>query len=468
MGLMTNASGAAVVLETARCMKAMGIKPKRTVIFALWTGEELGLVGSKYFNKHPLFPLERTIININLDMVGQGKGKIKVYGSSYFPEIWEHLMGMLPEKTKESIIPIGYSPGGSDHTSFLDKGIPAFLVQSEGPHFKIHRSQDRIEYIDLEALKTTGEFVLGAVKVLGYNSPDFIFPLRYELTQLKHQVCIDYRCPSMDEVLRKNPNSEDSIMDLKLALITGDGDLSGDALGLNILGKMLKASKSIMESDSLSLYSSINNLLTSDMGPRKMILLAGVQGTEWMTGDQPWGLYLRRNGLAFVTESGRSVLFQEKGMTKAGNDRIQKLLGQGLVVIMHGLTQPQAAGVLKETSYPLIIADKIMPGDEILNLVPLSHSAIGLIYEDGDDPSSFMKKIEYMKDKIGTEHIIIFSRCSSEKEEGKKALLDLMSLLLSSEYKGKDVYNLFSGTFTRILCRIDGEEEPPVYSPMPF
>lgn len=461
-GANDNASGVAVVMETARCMKALGIKPKRTIIFALWTGEELGLVGSKYYTKHPLFPLDRTMVNINMDMVGQGKNKINVYGKSYFPDLWEYLLGNLPKGTKESIIPIDYSPGGSDHSSFLDIGIPGLLVQSEGPHFKVHRSEDAIDFIDTEALKTTGRFILDAVNVLGFCTPDFIDPKRREIAQLKHQTYIDYRCPLLKD-LPKSTDPKGSIIDLKLAMICGDAGLSGDALGMNILGKMLTDSRPVLESNSLSFYSSINSLLTSDMRPNTMTLLAGVQGSEWMEKDPQWGRYLRRNDLAFVAESGSSSVFSEKGMTKAGNERIQRLLGQGLIVIMHDLTQPQAAGALKETSHPLIIADKAVPRDEVLDLIPRSDSAIGLIYEDGDDPAGLMKKIEYLRSRIGMEHIILLSLCSVEKEEGKKELLDLMSLLLSSDYQKKDIYYLFSGSFLRILCNIRGEEEPPVY-----
>ncbi len=461
-GANDNASGSAVVMETARCMKALGIKPKRTVVFALWTGEELGLVGSKYYTKHPLFPLDMTMVNINMDMVGQGKNKIKVYGKSYFPDLWEYLTDNLPKGTKESIIPIDYSPGGSDHSAFQDVGIPGLLVQSEGPHFKVHRSEDAIDFIDTEALKTTGRFILDAINVLGSCTPDFIDPKRREIAQLKRQTYIDYRCPMLKD-LPKSADPKGSIIDLKLAMICGNPGLSGDALGLDILGKTLTDSRPVLGSDSLSFYSSINGLLTSDMRPNTMTLLAGVQGTQWMENDPQWGRYLRRNDLAFVLESGSSSVFSEKGMTKAGNERIQRLLGQGLVVIMHDLTQPQAAGALRETTHPLIIVDKALPGDEVLDLIPRSDSAIGLIYEDGDDPAVLMKKIGYLRGKIGMEHIVLFSRCSVEIEEGKNELLDLMALLLSSEYQKKDIYYLFSGSFLRILCNLRGEEEPPVY-----
>ena len=79
-GADDNASGTAAVLEMARRLKS-GPQPGCDVIFALWSGEELGLLGSEYWIRNPTLPLEAVAANLNLDMVGRaGDGKLAVLG----------------------------------------------------------------------------------------------------------------------------------------------------------------------------------------------------------------------------------------------------------------------------------------------------------------------------------------------------------------------------------------------------
>jgi hypothetical protein len=73
-GAVDNASGTVAIMEIARLMnKAVekGFRPKRTIIFASYTGEEKGLLGSHYFSTHPLFPIEKTHAVLNIDMMGR-------------------------------------------------------------------------------------------------------------------------------------------------------------------------------------------------------------------------------------------------------------------------------------------------------------------------------------------------------------------------------------------------------------
>jgi Zn-dependent M28 family amino/carboxypeptidase len=69
-GADDNASGVAALLEIARGMASLPAAPKRSVIVAFWTGEEEGKFGSGYFVRHPRWPLSRTAVYINLDMIG--------------------------------------------------------------------------------------------------------------------------------------------------------------------------------------------------------------------------------------------------------------------------------------------------------------------------------------------------------------------------------------------------------------
>lgn len=73
-GGFDNASGVIDIMAAAKALAASGIKLKRTVLFLLIGGEEVGLLGSKYYTKNPIFPKDKTVTYINLDMVGNGTG----------------------------------------------------------------------------------------------------------------------------------------------------------------------------------------------------------------------------------------------------------------------------------------------------------------------------------------------------------------------------------------------------------
>jgi hypothetical protein len=73
-GGFDNASGSVDIMAAAKALASSGIRLKRSVLFLLIGGEEVGLLGSKHYTKHPLFPKEKTVTYINLDMVGNGTG----------------------------------------------------------------------------------------------------------------------------------------------------------------------------------------------------------------------------------------------------------------------------------------------------------------------------------------------------------------------------------------------------------
>jgi hypothetical protein len=139
-GADDNASGTAAVMELARAVAARRDDLKRSVIFLAFSGEELGLLGSAYYTAHPLWPLEKTVAMINLDMVGRVReGKVYVGGvgtSPVFPKLLqESNTSALRLESSRS----GY--GASDHTSFYVSNIPVLFFFS-GLHPDYHRATD--------------------------------------------------------------------------------------------------------------------------------------------------------------------------------------------------------------------------------------------------------------------------------------------------------------------------------------
>jgi len=157
-GADDNASGSAVMLEVARAFAKSGMKPKRGIVFAAWTGEEAGLVGSNYFVKSPPFPLARLKAAVNMDMVGVGaRGEFMAVGRNAYPQQFKSLSASAQELGL-TILP-KESPGVSDHLAFSRKGIPSLLVYSAGEHPNYHTTRDRPELVDPVILENTAKLV---------------------------------------------------------------------------------------------------------------------------------------------------------------------------------------------------------------------------------------------------------------------------------------------------------------------
>lgn len=167
-GADDNASGTSGVIEIARAFaaaKKAGVGPKRTVVCMLVSGEEKGLLGSRFYVDFPLFPLDRTVVNINIDMIGRIDDRhannpdyIYVIGSdrlsSELHEINEfantnHTKLELDYKYNALDDPNHYYER-SDHYNFAERGIPA-IFYFNGTHADYHKASDTREKIDAAA-----------------------------------------------------------------------------------------------------------------------------------------------------------------------------------------------------------------------------------------------------------------------------------------------------------------------------
>jgi hypothetical protein len=149
-GADDNASGTAAVIELARMLRNAKLK-NNNYLFICFSGEELGLHGSKYFTEHPTIDLSSVNYMINVDMVGRlndSSHTITIGGFGTSP-VWGNI---LNEKTKDFDIKFDSSGiGPSDHTSFYLKNIPVLFFFT-GTHKDYHKPTD-----DVEKINFTGE-----------------------------------------------------------------------------------------------------------------------------------------------------------------------------------------------------------------------------------------------------------------------------------------------------------------------
>lgn len=150
-GANDNASGVAAMLEIARSWHEAGFVPRRTVLFAAWDAEEIGLLGSSHYVEQPQYALDKTVGVMNLDMVGAGEEMLYLSGAG------------LEEPVASAATTVGITvtvsnSGRSDHFPFQSAGIPAgtliWFGQGEVPDY--HRPSDTMATIESEKLAAIG------------------------------------------------------------------------------------------------------------------------------------------------------------------------------------------------------------------------------------------------------------------------------------------------------------------------
>lgn len=159
-GADDNASGTAGVIMLAKALKESGIKPKVNVVFALWSGEEKGLLGSTYYARNPVFPIDRTGMYVNYDMVGRNAVEDTARRRAHF-----FFLDKLP-RIKEIVESNNAKLGGilqlsnasteggywSDHGPFYERHVP-FMGWAAGGHPDYHKPTDTPDKIDPEKIQ---------------------------------------------------------------------------------------------------------------------------------------------------------------------------------------------------------------------------------------------------------------------------------------------------------------------------
>ena len=140
-GAVDDGNGASVTLEAARLMATSGAKPKRTVLFCIWTAEEFGLLGSKYFVENNTVPLDKISNYINRDGGPLCATSVTVPPAMYedYVEVCKPILNLNPEfpftvnKREGDPQPRPTRAGGSDHAYFAKNGVPTLSFRESDP-----------------------------------------------------------------------------------------------------------------------------------------------------------------------------------------------------------------------------------------------------------------------------------------------------------------------------------------------
>lgn len=168
-GADDNASGTAGVIEIARAFaeaKKKGVGPKRSVVCMLVSGEEKGLLGSEFYVQFPIFSLSRTVVDINIDMIGRVDDRhtgnpnyIYVIGSDRLSSTLHIINEQVNAEYTQLELDYKYNDPNdknryyerSDHYNFAQRGIPS-IFYFNGTHPDYHKPTDTVDKIDFNAL----------------------------------------------------------------------------------------------------------------------------------------------------------------------------------------------------------------------------------------------------------------------------------------------------------------------------
>ncbi len=182
-GADDDASGCAALLSIAKAFQSLKKKPERSVLFLWVSGEEIGLFGSEFYVENPLFPLQNTIVDLNLDMIG--REKMAADSTSDTPMTGPNSVFVITDNQSTDLAVIAkevddstsldfdYSLSGryhplqlfarSDHYNFVKKDIP-ILCFTTGIHTDYHTSGDVVSKLDFKKM----EMVVRSVYEIGF------------------------------------------------------------------------------------------------------------------------------------------------------------------------------------------------------------------------------------------------------------------------------------------------------------
>lgn len=177
-GADDDGTGTSALLEIAQALqqaKKDGKGPKRSVLILHCTGEEHGLYGSQFYSEHPLFPLEDTVADVNIDMVGRhdeahnkSSNYVYVIGSDYLSTDLYNIC----EKVNYGKLALDYTFNDrkdpnrfyyrSDHYNFGKNGVPAVFLFT-GVHEDYHKPGDDVDKIEFDAFEKRARYAFAIV-----------------------------------------------------------------------------------------------------------------------------------------------------------------------------------------------------------------------------------------------------------------------------------------------------------------
>ena len=168
-GADDDASGVVAVLEIARVLSA-GPAPKRTVVFAATTGEEVGLLGTRWYIEHPVRPLDAMVANLEIEMIGRPDSLAGGPGRGWLTGFERSTMGEMFAKAGLPIVADRRLDQQffmrSDNIAFAQRGIVAHTLSSYNMHGEYHQPNDDVAHVDFAHMTSLIDVAVRAARLL--------------------------------------------------------------------------------------------------------------------------------------------------------------------------------------------------------------------------------------------------------------------------------------------------------------
>ncbi len=166
-GANDNASGVGCVLDVMRRILREGATPKRTIVLAFWSAEEMGFVGSQAFVRSATFPLHQIQAVLNADTVGNGMvGDFALWSDG--DNLAYRAIRQASAEAGASAQKTSHAAHNSDSISFAAAGIPAVTLLARDWLYKNHTSEDSIALLKSEQIQLATEIMYRAVRMLAF------------------------------------------------------------------------------------------------------------------------------------------------------------------------------------------------------------------------------------------------------------------------------------------------------------
>lgn len=148
-GANDDASGVAIMLNLSNYYSKPENNSRYSLVFIAFTGEEIGLYGSKYFVENPLIPLKKISFLVNLDMVGTGDDGVMIVNGAQFPEYFNKFENINNQKKYFTILKKRGKSSNSDHFYFSENGVKSIFIYTLGGIGEYHNIYDKAETLPL-------------------------------------------------------------------------------------------------------------------------------------------------------------------------------------------------------------------------------------------------------------------------------------------------------------------------------
>ncbi len=429
-GANDNASGAAVVMEAARAMAASGYRPKRTIVFALWGAEEIGLFGSLYYTEHPVDPLAKTVANINLDMVGQGSsGKIGLGGIYFATEAYDFLKTAVPPE-----IMAGMSPyrgvGGSDHLSFLAKGVPALHMVGFGDHLKTHTPRDDDDLIKPELLDKAGRFLVSAATALADARTSLVGNGREALTKFRYEDALNCVVLPFADAAARWKDVVNPDVDYQLVAIDPPAGATPAEARLAAGAALDSAPAKVAGGPGpMVVLGQEPNPATRPAG-RGVTLIVGLGDAAFLRDDPDWIRQADRFGLKFLRVRDADLEMSGEALAEPSKRLLEAADRTKVIVILDVVAGPEAAAASAALKRPAVFVTTDLPAGNDLETFKATPHVLALRWAAGTGAGAYFERLKAARAALAPERVMAWNERDLWSAEGKADYVKLTALMM--------------------------------------